>query len=156
MRNLKKMLLGAVTAMVVAAGVAVSPASATVPSWGNTGVNENNNVPYLAWRGEHVRLGFCTGPSNTIVPGAVTRRTGLSKTGAAILPTGRSRCRTSWPGPPSGPRRLLLHSFTSQKAGVAFIKFGLTTATGYQAVYNQFVVIWMDLLKPTATIIGDD
>src|SRR6185369_8459817 len=51
------MLLGAVASMVIAAGVAVSPASATVPTQGFD--TQEANVPYLAWRGEHVRLGFC-------------------------------------------------------------------------------------------------
>ncbi|MDX6563009.1 MAG: hypothetical protein QOD65_2823, partial [Gaiellales bacterium] len=57
LRSFKKMLLGAVTTMVIAAGVAVSPASATVPTKGFD--TQEANVPYLAWRGEHVRIGFC-------------------------------------------------------------------------------------------------
>jgi hypothetical protein len=152
------MLLGAVTAMVLAAGVAVSPASATVPSWGNQGVNENNNVPYLAWRGEHVRLGFCTAPSDTsLVPAgnyvanwAVEDWSGDPANGSIPVPYELG-------GTASQYGNCYYTSFTSQKAGVAFIKFGLTDPeTHYQVVYHQFVVIWMDLLKPTATIIGDD
>ena len=57
MSRFKKMLLGAVASMAVVAGVAVSPASATVPTKGFD--TQEANVPYLAWRGEHVRLGFC-------------------------------------------------------------------------------------------------
>ena len=46
-----------VAAMAIVAGVAASPASATVPTKGFD--TQEANVPYLAWRGEHVRLGFC-------------------------------------------------------------------------------------------------
>ncbi len=45
--------------MAVVAGVAASPASATVPIAGQGRHAEQANVPYLAWRGEHVRLGYC-------------------------------------------------------------------------------------------------
>ena len=56
--RLKKMLLAAVASMAIVAVVAASPASATVPSEGKANA-EQANVPYLAWRGEHVRLGYC-------------------------------------------------------------------------------------------------
>ncbi len=61
MRNLKKMLLGAVAAMALVAGVAVSPASATVPRWrvpSRASTTQNANVPVSRLAGEHVRLGL--------------------------------------------------------------------------------------------------
>ena len=117
LRSLKKMLLGAVTAMVLAAGVAVTPASATVPSWGNEGVNENTNVPYLAWRGEHVRLGFCVSPALAELAGVNASNLdagGAPRSGAVIRSTARFRFRSSCRAPrsstatattPRSPRR---------------------------------------------------
>ena len=52
--RLKTMLLAMVASMALIAMVAASPASATVPTKGFD--TQEANVPYLAWRGEHVRL----------------------------------------------------------------------------------------------------
>jgi hypothetical protein len=156
----KKMLLGAVATMVLAAGVAVSPASATVPSIGNTGVNENANVPYLAWRGEHVRIGFCVTPNTSaaLVPGAgyiagwsIADWSGDPANGSIAVPF-------EVPGTAmtNADGNCYYTTFSSEKAGIAFIKLGLNDPKTHLPVYfHQFNVIWMDLLKPTATIIGD-
>ncbi len=83
----KKMLLGAVTAMVLATGVAVSPASATVPTKGVNALDAN--VPYLAWRGEHVRLGFCppaqNGAAELVIPETASARPGQRELGSRGL-----------------------------------------------------------------------
>jgi hypothetical protein len=162
LRSLKRMLLGAVTAMVLAAGIAVSPASATVPSWGNKGVNENTNVPYLAWRGEHVRLGFCVTPAMEKaagLPSGGTYVAGWSVADWSGDPTfGSIPVPFELPGTAMDVKAEGAHcfysTFTSEKAGIAFIKLGLNL-NGKPAFFHQFNVIWMDVLKPTATIIGD-
>ncbi len=66
MRSFKKVLLGAVTAMVLVAVLAVGSASAVTPAPDPTGVipsqgryTQDANAPYLAWQGEHVRLVWC-------------------------------------------------------------------------------------------------
>ncbi len=65
MRSFKRMLLGAMAAMVFVAVMAAGSASAaapaaptgTVPSEGY--FTQDANAPYLAWQGEHVRLVGC-------------------------------------------------------------------------------------------------
>ena len=115
LRSLKRMLLGAVTAMVLAAGVAVSPASATVPSKGKVGIGENANVPYLAWRGEHVRLGFCAANAEGAPVGRVDRQLAARRVErrsaqlrrrtvrARELALARPRAATTASGPPRRP-----------------------------------------------------
>ena len=165
MSRFKKMLLGAVTAMVLATGVAVSPASATVPTKGVHALDAN--VPYLAWRGENVRLGFCPPVRNGETPEA-----------AIVVPGGISPLANvswaleDWSGDPANgsvavPQELfgqrdnyhgcVYTEFTSQKAGVAFIKLVVSTpgflgGNAVEAVYTkQFMVAWMELGTPAVT-----
>jgi hypothetical protein len=159
LRSLKKMLLGAVTLAVLAAGVVVSPASASVPSQGYQ--TQKANVPYLAWRGEHVRLGFCAPPD--------------SETGAPVaIPTDAQVTwgATDWSGDPGngsipvpfeilGARHFsngcVYTEFTSEKAGVAFIKLEINnpgtaeTGAGESTYVKQFLVAWMQLTTPAVT-----
>jgi hypothetical protein len=145
LRSFKKMLLGAVTTMVLAAGVAVSPASATVPSKGFDTIEAN--VPYLAWRGEHIRLGACDA--------------GVSLAGGTV-----SWALEDWSGDPANgsvpvPQEMfgqrhttngcVYTDYVSQKAGVAFIKLVVSGANGVNVFEKQFMAAWMDLGTPTVT-----
>jgi hypothetical protein len=152
LRSLKKMLLGAMTAMVLAAAVAVSPASAATPL--PTGVQpsegrytQDANVPYLAWQGEHVRLVAC-------------------KKGAPFAPTYTASWMLvdplNWPDfePAADPLSVkivggcAIATWISDKPGVAFIKVIVHNADG--PVYEKvFIVGWMELMKPIVKGGGD-
>ena len=124
MSRFKKMLLGAVTAMVLASRSSSQP---RVGHGAAKGVNAlDANVPYLAWRGEHVRLGFCP-PRN-----GRARDPGRHQPSANV-----SWVLEDWSGDPANgsvpvPVELfgqrdnyhgcVYTEFTSQKAGVTFIK----------------------------------
>jgi hypothetical protein len=151
----KKMLLGAVASMVVAAGVAVSPASATVPTKGFD--TQEANVPYLAWRGEHVRLGFCdfdtaitTGDN---VSWALEDWSGDPANGSVPVPQEMLGARHYLNG-------CVYTDFVSQKAGVAFIKLVVTAGSdssapaGTNLFEKQFMVGWMNLNTPSVTPTG--
>ena len=149
----KKMLLAAVAGMVLAIGLAASPASATVPTEGKADA-EQANVPYLAWRGEHVRLGYC----NLSSP----QEGYQSFSGEDIV----SWHIEDWSGHDYGsipvPYMTLGSSqyengcvyarFGSQKPGVAFIKLTIiSSTTGNTLVDKHFLVGWMQLTNPVLT-----
>lgn len=147
----KKMLLGAVTAMVLATGVAVSPASATVPTKGVNALDAN--VPYLAWRGEHVRLGFCLpdGPisSDRQVTWSIEDWSGDPANGSIPVPFEIIGARQFNNG-------CVYSEFSSQKAGIAFIKLSINNgsdsdAPGGSFVVKQYMVAWMELGTPAVT-----
>jgi hypothetical protein len=156
--RLKKMLLAAVAGMAVVSVVAASPASATVPTEGKANA-EQANVPYLAWRGEHVRLGYCNplGEPEGTVP-----FTSEDKVTWHI---------EDWSGVDYGsiPVPYLLEgsqhfdgngcayaSFASQKAGVAFIKLDIVSAsTGATLADKHFLVGWMQMTSPVLSGGGD-
>jgi hypothetical protein len=151
----KTMLLSAVTTMVVAAGVAVSPASATVPTKGfNT---QEANVPYLAWRGEHVRLGFCDfGTPISLgdnVSWALEDWSGDPANGSVPVPQEMLGARHIFNG-------CAYTDFVSQKAGVAFIKMTVNAGSdsyapeGTNLFEKQFLVGWMNLNTPSVTPTG--
>jgi hypothetical protein len=152
----KKMLLGAVASMVVAAGVAVSPASATVPTKGKN--TQEANAPYLAWRGEHVRLGFCDFDfpisSNDNVSWALEDWSGDPANGSVPVPQEMIGARHLFNG-------CVYTDFVSQKAGVAFIKLVVTAGNdsnsgpeGTNLYEKQFMVGWMELNTPQVTPAG--
>ena len=124
------MLLGAVATMVLAAGVAVSPASATVPSQGKNGIGENANVPYLAWRGEHVRVGFCVSPQieaqASLVAGAHYNAGWSVEDWSGDPANGSIPVPIALPGTAFASGDCYYDTFSSQKSGVAFIKLTLT------------------------------
>jgi hypothetical protein len=147
----KKMLLGAVTTMVLATGVAVSPASATVPTKGYD--TQEANVPYLAWRGEHVRLGYCDFDqaisTTSNVSWALEDWSGDPANGSVPVPQEMLGARHFYNG-------CVYTDFVSQKAGVAFIKLvvsnGADSASPGTNLYEkQFMVGWMELNTPTVT-----
>jgi hypothetical protein len=150
------MLLGAVAGMVLATGVAVSPASAAVPTQGKNGIGENSNVPYLAWRGEHVRVGFCVTPN---VEASANLVTGANYTaGWVIEDWSGNPANGSIPVPVELPNTAgasddcYYDTWSSQKSGVAFIKLTLTDPTTHLPMYyHQFTVIWMDMLAPVVS-----
>jgi hypothetical protein len=151
LKRLKKMLLAAVASMALVSVVAASPAAATVPS--EQYATQDANVPYLAWRGEHVRLEFCD-------ENALTTRAGVA-----------TWSLEDWSGDPANgsvpvPQQIFgaahiyagcaYTDFVSQKAGVAFVKLVISDpTTGANLYEKQFIVAWMDLLKPTVTGGGD-
>jgi hypothetical protein len=150
LRSFKKMLLGAVTTMVLAAGLAVSPASATVPSKGR--LTQEANVPYLAWRGEHVRLGFCdeghriTDAAN--VTWAIEDWSGHNL-GPIPVPYEIIGARHFFGG-------CVYTDFASQKPGVAFIKLSINDpSTGFSNFEKVFMVGWMQIQTPVVTGGGD-
>jgi hypothetical protein len=155
LRSFKKVLLGAMTAMVAVAVLAVGSASAatpapppppsgTIPSMGYA--TQDANVPYLAWRGEHIRLVGCDEVS---------------------FPEGAT---ATWmlEDPPNDPVFQPAQDFgseqvsnncaqavwVSQKAGVAFIKLIVHVGTA-NIFEKQFVVGWMELMKPKVVGGGD-
>ena len=156
----KKMLLGAVTAMVLATGVAVSPASATVPTKGHLALDAN--VPYLAWRGEHVRLGFCLPPglgaisTDADVTWSIEDWSGDPANGSIPVPFEILGARQFNNG-------CVYSEFSSQKAGIAFIKLSIHRNAGVSEptaalvppssthVVKQYMVAWMELEKPVVT-----
>jgi hypothetical protein len=148
----KKMLLGAVAGMVLATGVAISPASASVPTQGRHQLD--GNAPSLAWRGEHVRLGFC--PLNGVpltasdpVTWSITDWSGDPANGSIPVPFEITGARHFFNG-------CVYAEFSSEKAGVAFIKLSInagpeTTDPGATLVTKQYMVAWMELQTPTVT-----
>ena len=153
LRSLKKMLLGAMAAMALVAVAGVSTASATTPA-APTGKlptmgysTQDANVPYLAWRGEHVRLVGCDevsfpeGSSATWMledpPNDPVFQPGLDMASTRI----DSNCASA--------------TWISQKAGVAFIKLIVRNSGGTDIFEKQFIVGWMQLLKPTVVGGGD-
>ena len=144
MRNLKRMLLCAVATMAIVAGVAASPASAsapdgTVPSTGYK--TQDANVPYLAWQGEHVRLVACR--SGDAFPATTTASWML------VDPL-------NWPdfAPAVDPFTVkvvgncVIGTWISDKPGIAALKVILHDAAGANIYEKQFLVGWMELLKP--------
>jgi hypothetical protein len=145
LRSFKKLLLAAATTMVLAAGVAVSPASATVPSKG-FGTQEAN-APYLAWRGEHVRLGYCdegVALGGYTVDWVLEDWSGDPLNGSVPVPHEIFNLRNT------DANGCVYSDWVSQKAGVAFIKL-VVSRPGVNAFEKQFMVGWMDLLTPTVT-----
>ena len=144
MRNLKRMLLCAVATMAIVAGVAASPASAsapdgTVPSTGYK--TQDANVPYLAWQGEHVRLVACR--SGDAFPATTTASWML------VDPL-------NWPdfAPAVDPFTVkvvgncVIGTWISDKPGIAALQVILHDAAGANIYEKQFLVGWMELLKP--------
>ena len=151
MRSFKRMLLGAVASMVIAAGLAVSPASATVPSQGYA--TQDANVPYLAWRGEHVRLVYCDEnyirDRNANASWILEDWSGDPANGSVPVPAEVFGSRQIHDG-------CAYTDWVSQKSGVAFVKLVLSDPqTGANLYEKQFIVAWMDILKPTVTGGGD-
>jgi hypothetical protein len=146
LRSFKKMLLGMVACMAIVAGVAASPASATVPTKGLD--TQEANVPYLAWRGEHVRLGFCDYdfaiPTDSGVSWALEDWSGDPANGSVPVPQELFGQRHFYNG-------CVYTDFTSQKAGVAFIKLVVSGENGVNNYEKQFMVAWMDLSTPAVT-----
>ena len=146
MRSFKKMLLGSVASMAVVAGVAASPASATVPTKGLD--TQEANVPYLAWRGEHIRLGFCDFTSHLVggnVSWALEDWTGDPANGSVPVPQELFGQRHFYNG-------CVYTNFVSQKAGVAFIKLVVSAArlgAGNDLFEKQFMAAgWISARRP--------
>ncbi len=136
----KRMLLGAVAAMVVVAVLAVGSASATTPprcfrrARCPRGIRtQDANAPYLAWRGEHVRLVGCDG---------------------LWFPSGRRRagCSRSVNDPVSNLAGLRLDKVgqCSRRSGIAESRHRVhqaehTDAGRKRISEKQFIVGWMPL-----------
>jgi hypothetical protein len=153
LRTFKKLLLSAVATMAIVAGVAASPASAAPPGPTHGRDAESANVPYLAWRGEHVRLGFCD--PNLQISSADNVTWSLE----------------DWSGDPANgsvpvPQQIFgaahinngcaYTSWVSQKAGAAFIKVEVDAGSdsdnpGADLADKQFIVGWMQLTTPVVT-----
>ena len=149
--RLKTMLLAMVASMALIAMVAASPASATVPTKGFD--TQEANVPYLAWRGEQVRLGYCDNgdviPATDNVSWALEDWSGDPANGSVAVPQELFGMRHNTNG-------CVYTNFVSQKAGVAFIKLVVSDpTTGANLYEKQFMVGWMNLTTPTVTGGGD-
>jgi hypothetical protein len=149
----KKMLLGAVAGMVLATGVIISPASASVPTQRYNQLD--GNAPTLAWRGEHVRLGFCLPNGAALstadaVTWSIEDWSGDPANGSIPVPFEITGARHFYNG-------CVYSEFSSQKAGVAFIKLSVNnsptdeTDPGGSLVTKQYMVAWMELQTPTVT-----
>jgi hypothetical protein len=145
----KKMLLSLVATMAIAAGVAATPASATVPTKGYD--TQEANVPYLAWRGEHIRLGFCDNGDSLAgltASWALEDWSGDPANGSVPVPQEMFGQRHTFNG-------CVYTDFVSQKAGVAFIKLVVSDPeTGANLYEKQFMAAWMELNTPTVTPTG--
>jgi hypothetical protein len=164
LRSFKKMLFAAVVTMAIAAGATVSTAGAVItPPAAPTGVlpsegryTQDANAPYLAWQGEHVRLVACS--KDLTFSGAATA------TWMLVDPL-------NWPdfAPAFDPASVTVSGhcvyadWISDKPGLAAIKvivsdpkaetdLAVSTASTFT---KDFLVGWMELLKPTAVGGGD-
>ncbi len=159
MRSFKRMLLAAVATLAVAAGLAVSSAGATVPPpAAPTGVlpsegryTQDANAPYLAWQGEHVRLVACSRD--------LTFSGSAKATWMLVDPL-------NWPdfAPAFDPASVTFSGhcvyadWISDKPGVAAIKVIVNDPAAEKPTSTftkDFLVGWMELLKPTAVGGGD-
>jgi hypothetical protein len=173
------MLLGAVASMAIFAGVVASPASAvdpvvvgpviagigTVPTQGYNALDAN--VPVLAWRGEHVRLGFCPTPDPTTHVRASIPTDSQVSWGAVDWSGDPSNGSVPVPFELVGARHFnngcVYTEFMSEKAGVSFIKMQVNATTvapevaspnfvpGGATYVKQFIVAWMDMSAPVVT-----
>ena len=142
MTNASRRLAGllAVAAIVVSA-VAAGPALATPAKWDP----QASNVPYLAWRGEQVRLVKC----NPV----------LAQEGVSV-----EFFVEEWSGPGLVPRVedvTVNHSDGCARAdvvsldpGLARVKLVATNSLGDPILKHQFLVIWMSLVDPSIDEVG--
>ncbi|MDQ1673066.1 MAG: hypothetical protein QOC98_1628, partial [Frankiaceae bacterium] len=154
MRSFKRMLLGAMTALVLVSVLAVGTASAVTPPVAPTGLvpsenlfTQDANAPYLAWQGEHVRLVACD---------AGTSLTGDSVSWMLVDPL-------NWPD--FQPQVDVVTAkivggcavgvWVSDKPGLAALKVIVHDPAGKNVFEKQFLVGWMTLNKPAVTGGGD-
>jgi hypothetical protein len=142
MNNASRRLAGllAVAAIVVSA-VAAGPALAAPAKWDP----QATNVPYLAWRGEQVRLVKC----NPV----------LAQEGVSV-----EFFVEEWSGPGLVPRVedvTVNHSDGCARAdvvsldpGLARVKLVATNSLGDPILKHQFLVIWMSLVDPSIDEVG--
>jgi hypothetical protein len=130
----------AVVAIVVSAVVA-GPALATPAKWDP----QTTNVPYLAWRGEQVRLVKCD---------PVLREEGVSVeffveewSGSGLVP----RVEDITVNHADGCARA---DVVSLDPGLARVKLVATNSLGDPVLKHQFLVIWMSLTDPAIDEVG--
>jgi hypothetical protein len=120
-----------------------------VPTKGRA--TQEANVPYLAWRGEHVRLGFCDETpmsSEANVTWAIEDWSGPNL-GSIQVPYEIIGARHFFGG-------CAYTDFASQKPGVAFIKLSINDpSTGVSNFEKVFMVGWMQIQTPVLTGGGD-
>jgi hypothetical protein len=142
MKNASRRLAGllALAAIVVSAVVA-GPALATPAKWDP----QTSNVPYLAWRGEQVRLVKCN---------PVLAQEGISVeffveewSGTGLVP----RVEDVTVNHSNGCARA---DVVSLDPGLARVKLVATNALGDPVLKHQFLVIWMSLTDPSIDEVG--
>jgi len=159
--------------LVVTAGIMAGSASAQPPSdWSGLPANSpafnplNTNVPYLAWRGEEVRLvkcvadlpllqltaqtnsGFFWGPDVSMQIFAYSGPQENSFDGPKAVQNSASIFFSREKGP------CVRATFVSNKAGIVVIKLSVAIR-GVQLAVHDFVIGWMAINGPTITNPGD-
>jgi hypothetical protein len=141
---------GRTKALAVAVGAAVAlPALGAAPATAAAPDPQTTNVPYLAWRGEEMKLVKCD-PS---LAGATGGEAFVeSWSGGSILPRiedSTGRFFTSSDG-----SYCVRVDVTSLDGGLARIKFVASAEDGTPVLKHQFLAIWMSLGTPTIDEVG--
>ena len=141
LRSLKKLLLAAVAAMALVAVAGVSTASATVPSWADSGRHTRTRTSLISPGAVSTSAWASVPEQDPLVPGGSSGQLGGRGLERSIRPTARSRSRSSWAALPRTTAAATTPASISQKAGIAFIKFIVSLASRRQVVYeHQFLV----------------
>jgi hypothetical protein len=130
----------AVAAIVVSA-IAAGPASAAPASWDP----QTANVPYLAWRGEQVRLVKCD--PVLLSPTANVEFFVEEWSGTGLVP----RVEDVTVNRTSGCARA---DVVSLDPGLARVKLVVSNAIGSPVLKHQFLVVWMSLTDPSIDEVG--
>ena len=134
----------AVPLALLGAAIAASPAGAAPPD------PQTTNVPYLAWRGEHVRLVKCS-PVISLDAGQTADVIVEDWSGAdparsmPELVTGSVKFFND----PAKDMNCVRATLVAVKAGIAPIKLVVNDASGNQLLTHQFQAAWLNLNTPT-------
>jgi hypothetical protein len=143
MRKASRRLAGLLAVVVaVVSAVAAGPAVAQAPS---TWDPQTTNVPYLAWRGEQIRLVKCD-PVLT-QPGVEVEFFVEEWSGSGLVP----RVEEITVDSAGGCARA---DVVSLDPGLARIKLVATNAAGDPILKHQFLAIWLSLTDPSIDEVG--
>ena len=124
--------------------IAAVPAGAAPPD------PQTTNVPYLAWRGEHIRLVKC-GPlissQGQTVDVLVEDWSGADPDRAK--PQVVAGSQKFFPDPANDGGTCARATVVSLKAGIAPIKLVISDSLGNQVLTHQFQAAWLNLTPPT-------
>src|SRR3954452_7143552 len=127
--------------VIVASAVVAGPAAAAPARWDP----QTTNVPYVAWRGEQVRLVKC----NPVLATAGVKVEFFVEewSGSGLVPRVEDATVDSSAGCAKA-------DVVSLDPGLARVKLVATDATGDPILKHQFLVIWMSLTDPAIDEVG--